>query len=150
MDLDDHWRQMRRRKLAPTPDKARAFRSAITLRVELVHPHWRDLSNPELAKVMNAMRLKTFEARSWDAGSVRTFRLALETENRRVETKARDEVETERERIIAIQNFALRCIREPADDDAIQLGLLWVEDRNQTIPGLAEAMMLVAKRDEAT
>lgn len=97
------------------------------------------LPNPELASKLNALGLKTYEARSWDAAAVRTFKLALQ----RVETKAET---TEEKRVEAIRATALEALQDPTEENAIRLGLLVVEDRNKAIPGLEQAFDLVTRK----
>lgn len=139
MDLDDHWRRVRRekakgRRLPPDHARITAFRSEIESRLE----DW-SLPNPELASKLNALGLKTYEARSWDAAAVRTFKLALQ----RVETKAET---TEEKRVEAIRATALEALQDPTEENAIRLGLLVVEDRNKAIPGLEQAFDLVTRK----
>lgn len=79
MDLTRHWRSVRReRRLAgrayAQPEVALAFREAMMRRLP---DRWRESSNTDLARTLNGMGLLTFEGRTWDASSARTFRMSV-------------------------------------------------------------------------
>lgn len=160
MDLDEHWRLVRRNKsknVRPTlsPETARAFRLEIVQRAESARPDWRELSNPDLATLLNHIDLKTFEARSWEAGSVRTFRLAIKKEIERENANTRSAETTEADRVRKVQDTIREIVirsgqpgrsAHDLDDDQTRLGLILAEDRNGSIPGLERAYDLVTKR----
>jgi hypothetical protein len=113
------------------------------------------LTNPALAALLNELRLKTYEARSWDAASARSFRLAVETELKKRDRQQRSAAEAEQERINKVAAFAKDALitsgqpgRSAADieADTIRVGLDFAEDRNRSIAGLSRALDILRKR----
>lgn len=159
MDLEDHWRKARRARARgprprPDPESARDFRHEIEARLN-DKPGWAHLPNPALAALLNELRLKTYEARSWDAASARSFRLAIETELKKRDRQQRSAADAEQERISKVAAFARDALiksgqpgRSAADieADTIKVGLDLAEDRNRSIAGLSRALDILLKR----
>lgn len=80
MDLERHWRAVRRQRKRigrayAAPQVARDFRAAVKARLPV---NWQNGDNRTLAALLNGLDLMTFEGRAWDAQSARTFRLAVD------------------------------------------------------------------------
>jgi hypothetical protein len=158
MDLDQHWRSVRRlrakRKHVPNVAAVNArFREAI---FERMGGDWfRDLSNADFAKRLNALGLMTFQGRTWDATSARIFRTAIEADIANGADHLIDEEQLELRRIQGIRDRARDAIlRSQAEDqpldvletDIILIRLDLLEDRNSGMKDVLGAIELLERK----
>lgn len=116
---------------------------------------FRDLSNADFAKRLNALGLMTFQGRTWDATSARIFRTAIEADIANGADHLIDEEQLELRRIQGIRDRARDAIlRSQAEDqpldvletDIILIRLDLLEDRNSGMKDVLGAIELLERK----